>query len=254
MANIKRIKSLEEKVSKANGNKYVDVTFEDGVRAYCWAPELMSGIKAGDTVDAVIESSGRTTKIMGCTKVDAPVTNAPAANTPATTAKPQSKASTPASAPKNTAKYSQDDLANENLAIYNRGRAVPQEALKPIGGGRLKGMTNINSMWRIKKLTELFGPMGFGWKLVMLSETVVPGHDGEQVVNTRIALYVKVDGVWSEPIEGSGGAKLVVKETGGLFTDDEAFKKAFTDALSVACKFLGIGADVYFEQDCSKYD
>lgn len=245
---VKKIKSLEEKVSKANGNKYVDVTFEDGVHAYCWAPELMAGIKAGDTVDVTIENSGRTAKVMGCTKVDAPVTN-----TPATTAKPQPKASTPA-ASKKPAKYSQDDLANENLAIYNKGRAVPQEALKPIGGGRLKGMTNINSMWRIKKLTELFGPMGFGWKIVMLSETVVPGCDGEQVVNTRIALYVKVDGVWSEPIEGSGGAKLVVKETGGLYTDDEAFKKAFTDALSVCCKLLGIGADIYFEQDCSKYD
>lgn len=246
---VKKIKSLEEKVSKANGNKYVDVTFEDGTRAYCWAPELMTGIKAGDTVDVTIENSGRTTKVVGCTKVDAPTTN-----TPAATAKPQPKASTPASASKKPAKYSQDDLANENLAIYNKGRAVPQEALKPIGGGRLKGMTNINSMWRIKKLTELFGPVGIGWKTVTLSEDVVPGHDGEQVVNTRIALYVKVDGVWSEPIEGSGGAKLVVKETGGLFTDDEAFKKAFTDALSVACKFLGIGADIYFEQDCSKYD
>ena len=250
----KTIKTLEEKTSSANGNKYIVVTFGDNTRAYCWAPELMTEVKAGDTVDVTIESNGRTTKVVGCTKVDTPVTNAPAANAPATTAKPNPKASTPASASKKPAKYSQDDLANENLALYNKGRAVPQEALKPIGGGRLKGMTNINSMWRIKKLTELFGPAGIGWKTVTLSEEIVPGHDGEMVVNTRIALYVEVDGVWSDPIEGSGGAKLVVKETGGLFTDDEAFKKASTDALSVCCKALGIGADVYFEQDCSKYD
>lgn len=245
----KKIKSLEEKVSKANGNKYVDVTFEDGTRAYCWAPELMTGIKAGDTVDAVIENSGRTAKIMGCTKVDAPVTN-----TPATTAKTNPKASTPASASKKTAGPSQDDFENENLAFCKEVWDVPEWALRPISGGRLKGMTNINPMWRILKLTELFGPVGFGWKTVTLSEEVVPGHDGEMVVNTRIALYVKVDGEWSEPIEGSGGAKLVVKETGGFYTDDEAFKKARTDALSNACRDKCFGGKVYSGQGCSKYD
>lgn len=250
----KKIKSLEEKTSKANGNKYVDVVFEDGVHAYCWAPELMTGIKAGDTVDAVIENSGRTAKIMGCTKVDAPVTNAPAANTPATTAKPNPKASTPASVSKKPAKYSQDDLANENLAICNEVWDVPEWALKTIGGGRLKGMTSIKPIWRILKLTELFGPMGFGWKTVLLSREVVDGSDGEKVVIVRIALYVKKDGVWSEPIEGSGGAKLVVKETGGHYTDDEANKKAEADALGVCCRGLLLGGAIYSGQDCSKYD
>ena len=35
---------------------------------------------------------------------------------------------------------------------------------------------------------------------------------------------------------------------------DECFKMALTDALSVACKSLGVAADVYFEKDRSKYD
>jgi len=30
----------------------------------------------------------------------------------------------------------------DNLAIYNKVRKVPQEAQKPIKGGRLKGMTD----------------------------------------------------------------------------------------------------------------
>jgi hypothetical protein len=49
-----------------------------------------------------------------------------------------------------------------NLEIYEKVRAVPQEAQKPISGGRLSGKTDINPMWRIKVLTETFGVCGFG--------------------------------------------------------------------------------------------
>ena len=35
--------------------------------------------------------------------------------------------------------------------------------------------------------------------------------------------------------------------------DDEAYKKAYTDAVSVACKALGFAADVYYRQDETKY-
>ena len=51
----------------------------------------------------------------------------------------------------------------EKMDIYNRVRHVPDEAKKAISAGRLKGMTDINPMWRIKKLTEEFGPCGIGW-------------------------------------------------------------------------------------------
>ena len=51
----------------------------------------------------------------------------------------------------------------ENLTIYNKARVVPESAQKTIKGGRLNGMTDINPMWRIQMLTELFGPCGIGW-------------------------------------------------------------------------------------------
>lgn len=35
---------------------------------------------------------------------------------------------------------------------------------------------------------------------------------------------------------------------------DECYKMATTDALSVACKNLGIGADVYWKESKTKYD
>ena len=70
----------------------------------------------------------------------------------------------------------------------------------------------------------------------------------------NINLYYKQENEWSIPIPGTGGADFVVKESKGLYTSDECFKMALTDALSVAMKALGIAADVYFEKDRSKYD
>ena len=42
----------------------------------------------------------------------------------------------------------------ENMELYNAFREVPENAKKSIRGGRLKGMTDINPMWRIQALTE----------------------------------------------------------------------------------------------------
>lgn len=141
----------------------------------------------------------------------------------------------------------------DNLKYYNMGRQVPQEAKKSIGGGRLKGMTDINPMWRIKKLTEMFGPCGIGWKYEIEKEWIEKNGD-EQAAFIGINLYIKDDGKWSDAIPGIGGSMFVTKEKNGLYTSDECFKMALTDALSVSCKALGIAADVYFDKDKSKYD
>jgi len=142
----------------------------------------------------------------------------------------------------------------ENLALYEKFRAVPPEAQKAIGGGRLKGKTDINPMWRIKTLTEAFGPVGIGWKIEITKQWIEAGAAGVMSAFCNINLYVKHDGAWSEAIPGTGGAAFVDKETAGLYTSDECYKMAFTDAISVACKLLGIGADIYWDKDRTKYD
>lgn len=53
------------------------------------------------------------------------------------------------------------------------------------------------------------------------------------------------------PVFGIGGSKLVVIEKGEPRLDDEAYKKARTDAIGVAMKDLGMAADVYFAADAS---
>lgn len=141
----------------------------------------------------------------------------------------------------------------KNLELYNAVRQVPKEAQKEIQAGRLRGKTDVNPMWRIKKLTEQFGPCGFGWYPETLGQWLEHGADGEVTANVRIHLYVKMNEEWSKPIEGIGGAMFISKEKGGLYTDDDAYKKAYTDAISVACKALGVAADVYWDKDPTKY-
>lgn len=141
----------------------------------------------------------------------------------------------------------------ENLELYDKIRQVPTEAQKTIGGGRLKGMTDINPMWRIKTLTENFGICGIGWKTQIVEKWIDKGEKSESVANVRINLFIKVDGEWSDAIEGIGGSMFVASEKMGLFTSDEAYKMAYTDAISVACKSLGMGADIYWNKDNTKY-
>lgn len=140
----------------------------------------------------------------------------------------------------------------DNLYIYNRARSVPEEAKKQITAGRLRGMTDINPLFRIKTLTELFGPCGIGWTYE-IDKQWVESYGEEVAAFCNIQLRVKIDGEWSMSIPGTGGSKFAAKEKSGVYVSDECFKMALTDALSVACKQLGIGADVYWAADRTKY-
>jgi hypothetical protein len=149
------------------------------------------------------------------------------------------------------------------MELYNALASVPKEAQRTISGGRLNGFTDINPMWRIQKLTEIFGPCGIGWYTEIADKWTSEGN-GEISAHVRIKLYYRTptgdkDG-WSAPIEGVGGSKLVAQESRGAYHSDEAFKMAYTDAISVACKALGMAADIYFakgvktRENLTKYD
>ena len=139
-----------------------------------------------------------------------------------------------------------------NLRFYEQLRKVPQEALKKISGGRLNGMSDINPLFRIKAMTEVFGPCGIGWNYEITKQwQEVYGQEVKSFTN--INLYIKVDGEWSEPIPGTGGATIVeVNSKGYAYVNDEGHKMSLTDALSVAMKALGVAADVYYSEDPSK--
>lgn len=136
-----------------------------------------------------------------------------------------------------------------NLSIYERCREVPEEAQKPFNNGRFSG-TDINPMWRIKKLTELFGPSGIGWWTEDVKYWLEQGSDGTVAAFCSLSLRYAQGDKTSQPVHGIGGNVFVQKNR----TSDEAFKMAYTDALSIAAKALGVGADIWFQNDRSKYE
>jgi len=138
------------------------------------------------------------------------------------------------------------------METWNKLKQPPPWALKQIGGGRLKGMTDVNPQWRYQAMTEEFGMCGEGWKYEIVNTWREPawvdedGAESPQVFAfAEIKAYVKTPEGWSDPIPGIGGSMLVIKESSGLHMNDEAYKMAITDALSVALKMLGIGSDIY---------
>ncbi len=145
----------------------------------------------------------------------------------------------------------------DNSRLYEALRHVPEEAKKLIQEGRLKGKTDVNAMWRIKRMTEIFGPIGQGWKVEIKQKWL------ESADNDNVAAFVDIDlyykdpqtDEWNGPIPGTGGNIFKRRESSGrIYMDDDCYKKALTDAISIACKFLGLAADVWFEQDVSKYE
>jgi len=141
-----------------------------------------------------------------------------------------------------------------NLDIYDKVRTVPSNALKEIQAGRLKGKSDINPMWRIKSLTEQFGPCGIGWKYTITRQWLETGGKDEIAAFVNIDLFVKYNGEWSDAIPGTGGSMFVANESKGPYVSDECFKMALTDAISVSCKALGFAADVYWDKDSTKYN
>lgn len=147
----------------------------------------------------------------------------------------------------------------DKMEYYEQLRNVPNEAQKSFDNGRFKG-TDINPMWRIKRMTELFGPCGFGWYYEVVNRSLERSSD-ENVICAFIGinLYINVNGEWSKPIYGEGGNTMSVwnRKYSCIDTSDEAYKMALTDALSNATKQLGLGADIWFANDkkhSTKYD
>lgn len=101
---------------------------------------------------------------------------------------------------------------SDNMTLYNAVRTPPPEALREIKAGRLAGKSDINPMWRIKALTEQFGPCGEGWKYTIERLWTEQGANGEIAAFALINLYHKIGEGWSEPIPGIGGNSFVAKE------------------------------------------
>lgn len=135
-----------------------------------------------------------------------------------------------------------------NTRLWDKlGKTDPSATKAFTRAGGFKG-TAIRPMWAFKRMTEEFGPCGIGWGVNEPSFQVVPGSEGEVLVYCTVSVWCAESldsNSINTPVFGVGGDKVVTKDRNGLRSDDEAFKKAYTDAITNALKLIGVGADVH---------
>jgi len=118
---------------------------------------------------------------------------------------------------------------------------------------------SVSPFYLVKRLTERFGLCGKGWKVKHYETREVKGDNGAVAVYVLLSLLYKEhgDNDWNEVGPHYGGdvaidvkkAERQYKNADGTFNtlevDDEAYKKAYTDAFSKCCSWLGLGGDIH---------
>jgi hypothetical protein len=137
--------------------------------------------------------------------------------------------------------------------------ATPQDETKEFSRpGGFKGKA-ISPYYYVKRLTERFGLCGKGWMVKHYDTQTVASPLGQTAVYVLLSLLYKEEGdkEWNEVGPHYGGdvvfdvlkVERQKKNADGsiqiLECDDEAFKKAYTDAFSKCCSWLGLGGDVH---------
>jgi hypothetical protein len=144
----------------------------------------------------------------------------------------------------------------DNLAIWSAlAKTDPKHTKQFTRGGGFKG-TATRPIYHVERMTETFGPCGTGWGFSAPTFQIVNGADGEVAVYCWLTLWYvdPATGKEAKPIPGVGGDFVVKKIKDRLVTDDEAFKKATTDAEGNAMKALGMSADIHMGMfEDSKY-
>lgn len=122
------------------------------------------------------------------------------------------------------------------------GKTDPAHTKSFQRAGGFRG-TATRPIWNEMRLTEHFGPCGVGWGCDEPVFALVPAGD-ELLVYCTLRCWYAEEGKQAS-LYGVGGDKVLAKNKNGIVSDDEAYKKAFTDALGNAFKHLGVNADVH---------
>lgn len=127
-----------------------------------------------------------------------------------------------------------------NMQLWNNVCTTDAGHTKRVEFGRK--FTAIDAMYQIKSATEQFGVAGEGWGW-FFSDPIFPPN------NTVVIKCTLWHGDKNNTVEQFGQKSLGDKKT-----DEDAFKKAGTDALTKCLSYLGFNADVFLGKfDDNKY-
>jgi hypothetical protein len=144
--------------------------------------------------------------------------------------------------------------SDSNMELWEKLRRVdPKHSKEFQRAGGFRG-TAIKPSVQERLMTEVFGPIGFGWGMTKPEYHHITAGD-EMLVYCTVGVWYRFKGEKSDIFWGEGGDKVcTVRKNGDISVDDEARKKSLTDAIGNALKRIGMAADIHMGLwDDSKY-
>lgn len=160
------------------------------------------------------------------------------------------------------------DPTNSNLALWLKAEPTDPAFVKAITGKQYRG-SSPNPTWIAKRLTEEFGPVGYGWGYIDVRFSEVTDPTGAKVVSyAHIVFFYFPHGrpekvaaadpreipgcAWFEQIGGTESAGT--RKSGDAFIDEDGRKKSLTDAIVKAASHIGFAGDIFLGRwDDNKY-
>lgn len=137
------------------------------------------------------------------------------------------------------------DAQNDNMAIWRAYCTTPPSITRNVTEGRgpnARTYTTICAYHQIEQATRMFGPVGTGWGWDVQFEVV--GSEPLALVVAHVNLWYGGDR--SKVVQVAAAVRLYSSsDKYPTRIDEDAYKKALTDALTKGLSYLGFGADVF---------
>lgn len=143
-------------------------------------------------------------------------------------------------------------MVQKNRKVWDVVSRTDPEFTKPVSKGNFS-FTAIDGYYSVLRATELWGPFGQGWGYTLEHETISIWKN-QHIAKVVLTLWymAKTDtGTDTTYQRVECGPVIAMNEItritsqGREQVDEEAFKKATTDALTKALSYLGFSADVF---------
>lgn len=135
-------------------------------------------------------------------------------------------------------------MAGENTKLWDSVAKTDPDYTKKVSFGK-RSFTAIDAYYKVRRATEMWGPMGSAWGL----EECEWGAVEQETDGNRRVVELTLDAVFWFP-----GGKFPISSDIAYSPGGDCRKKLYTDTLTKALSYLGFSADVFLGQfDDAKY-
>lgn len=141
----------------------------------------------------------------------------------------------------------------DNMRVWDRVCKTDPAHTKEVKFGRK--FTTIDAQYQVQRATEIFGPVGQGWAYSVKYDYISQAGFVLAIADVTVSYYDGETPCQYGPVRATN---ILIKPGKGdpltAFVDEDAYKKAMTDALTKALSHLGFSADVFLGQyDDNRY-